>query len=102
MLFPAWFSLTFWFVLRLVIGVGDHMLHFSSQTWIGAMTAPEKRGRNMAIYGLFFSLGFAVGPQLVNLTHIGTAVPFFCFWCDGAGCLDARLVDSKCVYCGWG
>ncbi|HBI5928616.1 TPA: MFS transporter [Listeria monocytogenes] len=75
--FPIWFNLYFWFILRLLIGVGDHMLHFSSQTWIGAMSDPSKRGRNMAIYGLFFSLGFAIGPQLVNLAEINANLPFF-------------------------
>ncbi|EAF5833215.1 MFS transporter [Listeria monocytogenes] len=75
--FPIWFNLYFWFILRLLIGVGDHMLHFSSQTWIGAMSDPGKRGRNMAIYGLFFSLGFAIGPQLVNLAEINVNLPFF-------------------------
>ncbi|MBC6309747.1 MFS transporter [Listeria sp. FSL L7-1582] len=77
LLFPLWFNLYFWFILRLLVGVGDHMLHFSSQTWIGAMSHPSKRGRNMAIYGLFFSLGFAVGPQLVNLMEINVNLPFF-------------------------
>lgn len=76
-LFPMWFNLYFWFFLRLLIGVGDHMLHFSSQTWIGATTEPSKRGRNMAIYGLFFSLGFAVGPQLVNLMNVSPNLPFY-------------------------
>lgn len=77
LIFPVWFNLYFWFVLRLLIGVGDHMLHFSSQTWIGAMSDPSKRGRNMALYGLFFSLGFAIGPQLVNLAEINVNLPFF-------------------------
>ncbi|MBC1473822.1 MFS transporter [Listeria grandensis] len=76
LLFALWFNLYFWFVLRLLIGVGDHMLHFSSQTWIGAMSHPAKRGRNMAVYGLFFSLGFAIGPQLVNLMAVNVNLPF--------------------------
>ncbi|HBM4256034.1 TPA: MFS transporter [Listeria innocua] len=75
--FPIWFNLCFWFILRLLIGIGDHMLHFSSQTWIGAMSDPSKRGRNMAIYGLFFSVGFAIGPQLVNLAKVNANLPFF-------------------------
>ncbi|EAD5705052.1 MFS transporter [Listeria innocua] len=75
--FPIWFNLYFWFILRLLIGIGDHMLHFSSQTWIGAMSDPSKRGRNMAIYGLFFSVGFAIGPQLVNLAKVNANLPFF-------------------------
>lgn len=86
--FPIWFNLYFWFFLRLLIGVGDHMLHFSSQTWIGAMSDSSKRGRNMAIYGLFFSLGFAIGPQLVNLAKINANLPFF--------------LSGILVLCAWG
>lgn len=77
LLFPIYFNLYFWFLLRLLIGVGDHMLHFSSQTWIGAISDPSKRGRNMSIYGLFFSVGFAVGPQLVNLAGFSQNLPFY-------------------------
>lgn len=33
-LFPAFHSFLFWFFLRLCIGIGDHMLHFATQTWI--------------------------------------------------------------------
>ena len=33
-LFPLWKSILFWFVLRLLIGIGDNMLHFGTQTWI--------------------------------------------------------------------
>src|SRR5690554_1863563 len=32
--FTLWDSLIFWFILRLLIGIGDQALHFSSQTWI--------------------------------------------------------------------
>ncbi|MDF2535966.1 MAG: ycaD, partial [Bacillales bacterium] len=37
-LFPVWESILFWFVLRLIVGVGDHMLHFATQTWITDFT----------------------------------------------------------------
>lgn len=30
-LFPLWKSVLFWFVLRMLIGIGDHALHFSTQ-----------------------------------------------------------------------
>lgn len=77
LLFTVYFNVYFWFLLRLFIGVGDHMLHFSSQTWIGTMSYATKRGRNMALYGLLFSIGFAVGPQLVNLMQISPNLPFY-------------------------
>jgi len=76
LLFPLWKSVTFWFVLRLLIGIGDHALHFATQTWITS-TSPEKQlGKNIAIYGLSFGAGFAVGPLLVNLIHIFEGLPF--------------------------
>ncbi len=41
------------------------------------MSEPSKRGRNMAIlWGCFFSLGFAIGPQLVNLAKINANFAF--------------------------
>ncbi|WLR51234.1 MFS transporter [Bacillus tianshenii] len=75
-LFPLWDAIWFWFVLRLIIGIGDHMLHFGTQTWITAFSPIHKRGRNIAVYGLFFSLGFAVGPLMTNLVTINEALPF--------------------------
>ncbi len=36
-------SFWFWFLLRLLIGVGDHMLHFSTQTWITSISTEEKQ-----------------------------------------------------------
>ncbi|WP_026693522.1 MFS transporter [Peribacillus kribbensis] len=76
-LFPLWTSLWFWFILRLFIGVGDHMLHFATQTWITASSPVEKRGRNVSIYGLFFGLGFAAGPTLTNLVEFNEKLPFY-------------------------
>jgi len=75
-LFPVWKSFWFWFLLRLCIGIGDHMLHFATQTWITSISPAAKRGRNIAIYGLFFSLGFAFGPMLANTVKINEAFPF--------------------------
>ncbi|MBD3108766.1 MFS transporter [Bacillus sp. AGMB 02131] len=75
-LFPIWKSFWFWFLLRLIIGIGDHMLHFATQTWITSISPEAKRGRNIAIYGLFFSLGFAFGPMMANMVKIHEAMPF--------------------------
>jgi MFS family permease len=75
-LFPVWPSFWFWFVLRLLIGIGDHALHFATQTWITAFSPNEKRGRNISLYGLFFGIGFAAGPLMTPLVNINTALPF--------------------------
>lgn len=76
MLFPLWKSVAFWFVLRLLIGIGDHALHFSTQTWITSFSPQQRLGRNIAIYGLSFGVGFAVGPLFVQLIEIFEGLPF--------------------------
>ncbi len=76
LMFPLWKNVLFWFALRFLIGIGDHSLHYSTQTWITS-TAPKNRlGKNIAIYGLSFGIGFAVGPLFVPLTKISEAFPF--------------------------
>ncbi|KIL47150.1 MFS transporter [Jeotgalibacillus campisalis] len=76
LLFPLWTHFWFWFLLRLLIGVGDQMLHLSTQTWITSTSTTERRGRNIALYGLFFSLGFAIGPAMSSLVEIDRSLPF--------------------------
>lgn len=75
-LFPLWKSIVFWYVLRLVIGIGDHALHFASQTWVTSFSPKHRLGRNIAIYGLSFGFGFAVGPLFVPLIHVFEGLPF--------------------------
>lgn len=75
-LFPWWKTLWSWFVLRLVIGVGDHMLHFGTQTWITTTASPESRGKSIAFYGLSFALGFSIGPLMTRLLEVNEALPF--------------------------
>lgn len=75
-LFPIWKSFWFWFLLRLLIGIGDHMLHFGTQTWITSFSPENKRGRNISLYGLFFGLGFAVGPMMTRLLEVNESLPF--------------------------
>jgi MFS family permease len=75
-LFPLWKTFWFWFVLRLLIGIGDHSLHFATQTWITSFSPPERRGRNISLYGLFFGIGFATGPLMTPLVNVNEALPF--------------------------
>lgn len=75
-LFPLWKTFWFWFFLRLLIGIGDHALHFGTQTWITSFSPANRRGRNISLYGLFFGIGFAVGPLMTPLVKINEALPF--------------------------
>ena len=75
-MFPLWKSVMFWFILRMLIGIGDHALHFSTQTWITSSTPAHKLGKSMSIYGISFGAGFAVGPSFVPLIKISETLPF--------------------------
>lgn len=75
-LFPLWKSFWFWFLLRLAIGIGDHMLHFATQTWITSFSPKNRLGRNISLYGLFFGLGFAAGPLMTGFLKVNTTLPF--------------------------
>lgn len=74
--FPFWQSLWFWFILRVVIGIGDQILHFGTQTWITSTSDSNSRGKSIAFYGLFFSLGFTLGPLMTNLLQFSLFAPF--------------------------
>ncbi|WP_038111666.1 MFS transporter [Tuberibacillus calidus] len=83
-LFPVWKAFWFWFFLRVLIGIGDNMLHFSAQVWIMAESPNRKKGLLVAIYGLSFGVGFAVGPLMTRLVQYGIYWPFLV---TGLGCM---------------
>jgi len=76
LMFPLWQNVMFWFTLRLLIGIGDHCLHFATQTWLTTSAPEGNLGKSMSIYGLSFGVGFAVGPLMVNLVKISETLPF--------------------------
>jgi MFS family permease len=86
-LFTQTFSFWIWFVLRLLIGVGDHMLHVGTQTWITTTSDKERLGRNVSIYGAFFGAGFALGPYLASTVQYGQSMPF--------------IISSILCFAGW-
>ncbi|KAA1037718.1 MFS transporter [Macrococcus equipercicus] len=75
-LFPVFNSMTVWFILRLIVGIGDNTLHFSTQSWLTEIIPKHKLGKTMAVYGLSFSLGFMLGPLLAKLVEYHAALPF--------------------------
>jgi MFS family permease len=76
LLFPFWQAFWFWFVLRMVVGIADNLIHFSTQIWISTTSTPANRGRQLAIYGLAFGLGFGFGPMMTRLLEINELLPF--------------------------
>ena len=74
--FAMWKSLFFWLVLRILIGIGNNMLHFASQTWLTSFSPENQRGRNIALYGLSFGLGFGAGPMITRLADDSEGLPF--------------------------
>ncbi|RJX37821.1 MFS transporter [Paenibacillus pinisoli] len=76
LLFPLTHSLAAWFVLRLIVGVGDSALHYASQLWIVSTAPADRRGRYISLYGMSYGLGFSIGPLGINLMPLGRAVPF--------------------------
>ncbi len=76
LLFPFFQNLWFWFLLRLLVGVGDSALHYSSQLWITSDAPAERRGRMISLYGLSYGMGFSAGPLGLNLLGLGIAAPF--------------------------
>ncbi|WP_047984716.1 MFS transporter [Ornithinibacillus californiensis] len=92
LLFPLWEALWFWFILRVVIGIGDNMLHFGTQTWITTTADKSTRGRSISLYGMSFGLGFAIGPLFTRLLEVNEALPFI------ASALLSTLVWSLMLF----
>lgn len=97
-LFPYFPDIKIWFVLRLIVGVGDSALHYAAQLWVLLVTSPEKRGRYISLYGMSYGLGFSIGPLGIKLLTYGDAVPFLILFAGMAAVLVLVLVklpDTK-------
>jgi MFS family permease len=76
LLFPFTGSLAVWFVLRLLVGIGDSSLHYATQLWIVSSSPADRRGKYISLYGMAYGLGFSLGPLGINLLPLGKQVPF--------------------------
>jgi MFS family permease len=76
LLFPMLTSLTVWFVLRFLVGVGMAVHWIVSETWLNAAATSSRRGLFAGLYATLMSIGFAVGPALLTVIDLDTALPF--------------------------
>ncbi len=75
-LFPLLTGVKAWFLLRLLVGVGDSAINYAAQLWVLLMTPAAHRGRNLSLYGMSYGLGFSLGPLGISLLRFGQAAPF--------------------------
>ncbi|AWB44835.1 MFS transporter [Paenibacillus sp. CAA11] len=75
-LFPLFTNLSLWFILRLIVGIGDSAINFAAQLWLLLVTPPAQRGKIISLYGMFYGLGFSAGPLGIKLLHFGHMAPF--------------------------
>lgn len=76
LLFPLLPGVKAWFLLRLLVGIGDAAINYAAQLWVLLMTPSEHRGRNISLYGMSYGLGFSLGPLGISLLRFGQAAPF--------------------------
>ncbi|MCX7569820.1 MFS transporter [Tumebacillus sp. DT12] len=96
-LFPFFQSFALWFILRMVVGIGDVALNYASQMWVTDITPEARRGRNLSLYGLSFGIGFGIGPLGVYLLPFGLWVPFatICLFYAVAFAMLLRLPNTR-------
>ncbi|WNS46859.1 MFS transporter [Paenibacillus sp. MMS20-IR301] len=76
LLFPLIPGVKAWFVLRLLVGIGDSAINYAAQLWVLLMSPAEHRGRNLSLYGMSYGLGFSLGPLGISLLRFGQSAPF--------------------------
>lgn len=75
-LMPAFDHLAWWFLLRLVLGLGIALPFVLFEAAVNALAEDERRGRIIGVYGTLFCIGYAAGPALIRLTGTDGWTPF--------------------------
>lgn len=65
-----------WLVLRLVTGYCFAGIYIVAESWLNASSSNETRGRLLAIYMALQTLGFSLGPLLLNIADPSGFEPF--------------------------
>jgi MFS family permease len=67
-LFAATSAVAAWFVLRFLLGMASEALFVLSETWTSELVPDAHRGKAMAAYTAFLSLGLSLGPLILSFT----------------------------------
>ncbi len=65
-----------WALLRLVAGMAMALPWLLGETWINALATERRRGQVMALYGMAFFGGMAVGPLVLQAAGTAGWLPF--------------------------
>ena len=74
--FRVWEGIWSWALLRFVMGVAGVAAFWGSELWIVTAAPPGRRGLMIGVYGVCLSLGFVVGPLVLQLVDVGGWAPF--------------------------
>jgi len=74
--FPFMPSIALWFPLRILLGGASQVLFVLSQTWVTGLSSEKNRGRTMAVYITFLSLGLALGPMILAFIGSMDSTPY--------------------------
>ena len=74
--FPFMPSQALWFPLRILLGGASQILFVLAQTWVTGLSTEKNRGRVLAVYITFVSLGLALGPLILALIGSLDATPY--------------------------
>lgn len=65
------------FSLNFVLGIGLILRWIACDTWIVAVASKDERGRAIGVHETLMGLGIAVGPLLLVVFGVGSAVPYY-------------------------
>jgi MFS family permease len=66
-----------WFAVRFIQGLAVAALFSVSEAWVVEAATGPARSRIMAVYTGVLSLSFGLGPTLISVTGIDSALPFY-------------------------
>lgn len=67
---PLFDSIAVWIALRFISGLASAVPWVATETWINMVANPQSRGRVVALYAVFLSLGFACGPFVLSVVGV--------------------------------
>lgn len=71
-----WQDFWFWMVMRVAFGFAGTVLFFGSEYWIVGAAPDASRGRVVAVYSIFVSGAFLLGPLVLGAVGVEGLAPF--------------------------